>query len=101
MSTRGDASLTAQERAALANLETAARPRILQLAARLQGPGRFYLIAHLPKVPLWLRNRWWGAPVPVAGLVLVVLGLSTGWVVGTVGVVIAAGGLRWGWRQSI
>jgi VIT1/CCC1 family predicted Fe2+/Mn2+ transporter len=90
---RDDGSLTAQERAALANLEAAAETEDPHLAARLQGLSRFHLIARLPKVPVWLRSRWWGAPVVVAGLVLVVVGLSTGWVVGTAGAVIAASGL--------
>ncbi|MGH3494616.1 MAG: DUF3040 domain-containing protein [Acidimicrobiales bacterium] len=99
MSTRDDASLTAQERAALARLEAMAAADDPQLAARLKGPMfRLRLVAHRPEVPAWLRspwlrNRWWGAPAAVAGLVMTLWGLSTTWVLGVVGALTAAFGL--------
>ena len=93
MSTRDDASLTAQERAALAHLEAAAAADDPQLAAWLRGPGGLHLLSRLPTPPAWMRNRWWGGPIALVGLVLVVLGVSAGFAVGLVGMVLAAAGL--------
>ncbi|MGH9056195.1 MAG: DUF3040 domain-containing protein [Acidimicrobiales bacterium] len=99
MSTRDDASLTAQERAALARLEATAVADDPQLAARLKGPMfRLRLAAHHPELPAWLhspwlRHRWWGALAAVAGLVMMLWGLSTTWVLGVVGALAAAFGL--------
>jgi hypothetical protein len=93
MGTRDDASLTAQERAALAHLEAAAAADDPQLAAWLRGPGGLRLLKLLPKVPAWIRNRWWGGPIVVLGLALIVLSMSAGWLVGLVGAVMATVGL--------
>jgi hypothetical protein len=94
MSTRDEASLNARERAALANLEAQAAADDPQLARRLRGSSRFRLVTTLPRIPAWLWQSWWGAPVAVVGLVLIVLSLSTGLVVGLVGAAMAAAGLR-------
>ena len=40
-----------------------------------------------------MRNRWWGGPIALLGLVLVVLSMSTGWVLGIVGAGLATLGL--------
>ena len=93
MGTRDDASLSAQERAALAHLEAAAAADDPQLAAWLRGPGRLHLLASLPKLPAWMRNRWWGGPIALLGLVLVVLSMSTGWILGIFGAGLATVGL--------
>ena len=99
MSTRDDASLNARERAALASLEAQAAAEDPQLARRLRGSNRFRLVTTLPRVPAWLWQSWWGAPVAVVGLALMVLGLSTGLVVGLVGAVMATAGLAHAGRR--
>ena len=105
MSARDDASLTDRERAALAGLEATAAAEDPQLASRLTGSSRLRVITHLPRIPAWSRSRWWAGPLVAVGLVLVVVSLSTVWVVGVAGAVIAACGLwivtgavqrRWG-----
>jgi Protein of unknown function (DUF3040) len=93
MSTR-DESLNARERAALASLEAQAVADDPVLARRLRGSSRFRLLTNVPTIPAWLWQSWWGAPVAVLGLVLVVLSLSTGFVVGLIGALMATAGLR-------
>lgn len=102
MSTRDDARLTAQERAALANLEAAAVADDPQLAARLKGSTRYRLKSLLPIPPAFLlgkwrsllRNGWWGAPVVALGLVMVALGLPFGMPLSLVGALATCAGLR-------
>lgn len=101
MSTRDDARLTAQERAALSSLEANAIADDPQLAARLRGPGRWTLSAHRvrlqvslrPGIPAWAFKLWFAIPAVVLGLVLAVLGVTLGWGVGVGGAVLAAAGL--------
>jgi hypothetical protein len=93
MSTR-DESLNARERAALANLEAQAVADDPLLARRLRGSGRHRLVTSMPTIPAWLWQSWWGAPVAVLGLVVVVLSLSTGFVVGLIGALMTTAGLR-------
>jgi hypothetical protein len=105
MSTRDDARLTAQERAALSNLEALASADDPQLAARLRGPNRWRLLVPVFALPEWVRSIWVAAPAVLAGLVLAVVSLSIGLALGVVGAVLAAAGLwslvtaaerRWG-----
>ena len=102
LSTRDDARLTAEERAALSSLEALAAADDPQLAARLRGPRRLsaavqrsrtrVLIA-LGRVPAGIYSLWAAVPVVALGLLLVVLGLSLGWGVGVAGALLAATGL--------
>ena len=94
MSTRDDASLTARERAALASLAALAAAEDPQLARRLRGSSRLRWITYLPRIPGWFRNSWWGGPLALVGLVLMVLSLSIGVLLGIAGAVVATGGLR-------
>ena len=102
MSTRDDARLTAQERAALSSLEALAAADDPQLAARLRGPGRWSAALHRAWMralsawaltPAWLASLWVAVPAVVVGLGLVVAGLSLGWGVGVVGALLSTGGL--------
>jgi hypothetical protein len=95
MSTRDDASLTERERAALAGLEAMAAAEDPQLASRLRGSPRFHLVLRLPRIPDRMRSAWWGAPVLLVGLVLMVLSLGTTLVLGVVGAGLGAVGLWW------
>ena len=102
MSTRDDARLTAQERAALASLEAAAVADDPQLASRLKGSTHYRLKSLLPIPPAFLlgkwrsllRNGWWGAPVVALGLMMVVLGLSFGLPLSVLGAAATCVGLR-------
>ena len=105
MSTRDDSRLTAQERAALSNLEALANADDPQLAARLRGPGRWRPLVRLPALPGWVRSIWLAVPSLIVGLVLIVTSLSIGLAVGVVGAGVAVAGLwsmvtaaqrRWG-----
>lgn len=97
-----DAKLSAAERAALADIEAAAVADDPHLAARLKGAPAHRLRSPLPLVHplalrLWrafLQLGWWGAPIAVAGFVLMALGLSVGLPVSLLGAVAALGGLR-------
>ena len=116
MSTRDDARLTAQERAALSNLEALAAADDPQLAARLRGPNRWRMVvqlsrglARLPGLQRWLtrlpglngllgklpslRSPWVAVPAVIAGLALTVVGASVGLAVGVIGAGVAAAGL--------
>jgi hypothetical protein len=102
MGTRDDARLTAQERVALAGLESAAAADDPQLAARLKGSNAIWIRSVLlrPSVFLvgkwrWLLHHgWWGVPIVVAGSAVVVVSMSGGFVWGLAGVLTAAVGLR-------
>ena len=121
MSTRDDARLTAQERAALSNLEALAAADDPQLAARLRGPSRWRLVvqvsralgwvAGLPGLQGWVRrlpgvqSLWVAVPAVIVGLALTVVSVSVGLAVGVIGAGISAAGLwsvvtaaerRWG-----
>lgn len=100
-----DARLSAAERAALAGLEAAAAAADPHLAARLKGSSAARIRPVVPVVArmrpemlrwwfLFLRLGWWGAPLAVAGLALMVLGLSAGPAVAAIGAVCALAGLR-------
>jgi hypothetical protein len=93
MSTRDDASLTARERAALASLEALAAAEDPQLAHRLRGSGRIHLSWRVPRVPDRFRTAWWGGPVVLVGLALMVLSLGTTLVLGVAGAGLATFGL--------
>jgi hypothetical protein len=94
MSTQDEASLNARERAALASLEAQAAAEDPVLARRLRGTNPFRFVTKVPQIPAWLWQTWWGGPVAVLGLVLVVLSPSTGLVVGLVGALMLTAGLR-------
>lgn len=97
-----EARLSAAERAALADLESAAAAADPHLAARLRGraPSRVLpVLASARAVALrasaWVLGRgWWGVPVTVLGLLLVGIGLAYGLVLSVAGLVVAAVGLR-------
>jgi hypothetical protein len=93
MGTRDEASLSPQERAALAGLEARAVEDDPALAARLAaGVHRFKL-----RIPEWaprvLGALWFGPLVVVAGLFVVVVSLSVSVVLGVVGAALTAAGL--------
>jgi Protein of unknown function (DUF3040) len=94
MSTRDDASLTARERAALASLEAMAAAEDPQLARRLRGSSGLRWLPRLPTIPVWSRRSWWGGPVALVGLVVMLLSVSTSLWPGIVGAVLATAGLR-------
>lgn len=93
MGTRDDASLTAQERAALAHLEARAAAADPQLAHRLRGRHRPQIDLRIPPVPLWTGSGWWSVPLIVVGMAFAVLGLSTALAVSVVGAIVTAAGL--------
>jgi hypothetical protein len=101
MSTRDDARLTAQERAAFAGLEAAAAADDPQLAKRLRGSNGIWVRSVLSRGTRWaavawqrlLHLGWWGIPVAVLGLVLVVVSMSVGFALGVAGALIATFGL--------
>jgi hypothetical protein len=102
MGTRDDARLTAQERVALAGLESAAAADDPQLAARLKGSNAIWIRSVLlrPSVFLvgkwrWLLNHGWcGLPIVAAGLLIVVISMSAGFAWGVAGALTATVGLR-------
>lgn len=109
-----DERLSAAERAALADLEAAAAAADPTLAARLKGrrlsrfrfllPTRAPQLGRVPQLgPVSQLGRWWaalvgigwwGVPLAVAGLVLVVLGLVSSLAVSVVGALVLVVGLR-------
>jgi Protein of unknown function (DUF3040) len=101
MSTRDDARLTAQERAAFAGLEAAAAADDPQLAKRLRGSNGIWIRSVLSRTTRiaaagsqrLLHLGWWGIPIAVVGLLLVVVSMSAGLVLGVVGALISAFGL--------
>jgi len=96
MSTRDDASLTDRERAALASLEAVAAAEDPLLARRLRGTSRLHLVAHLPRIPGWLRSDWCAGPLVLVGMALMLVSMSTTVALGVAGAVVAAVGLRVG-----
>ena len=101
MGTRDDASLSAQERAALASLESTAAAADPQLAARLKGHSGLPLREMLARTPLWLRSAWTGAVLVVIGLALMLLSLSLTLAMGFAGAVLAATGLGFITRAAL
>jgi hypothetical protein len=105
MSGPDEGMLTAQERAALASLEERAAADDPRLADHLRGLRSKERLLALPKPDLgWLtttagqvwrslRPAVWGPILTIAGLALVVLGLSVSLALSVVGIVIAAVGL--------
>jgi hypothetical protein len=97
-----DARLTPAERAALADLESAAAAADPELAARLKGAETRRLRPALIALRVRLRRYWarlldtrrWSVPAIVAGLFFTVLGLSQGLLLSLLGVAVAAVGLR-------
>jgi Protein of unknown function (DUF3040) len=94
MSTRDETSLTARERAALASLEATAAAEDPQLASRLRGASSFRWVTYLPPIPAWWWSSWWGVPVALVGLMLMIVSLSAGLVLGVVGALVMTGGVR-------
>lgn len=99
-----DARLSAAERAALADLEAAASAADPTFAARLRGsrltrlrPLLLIGAARLTKLgEAWSRllaGGFWGIPLTVAGLLLIVLGLAAGIAISVVGAVLTTVGL--------
>jgi hypothetical protein len=101
MSTRDDARLTAQERAAFAGLEAAAAADDPQLAKRLRGSNGIWIKSVLTRCTRlatagWQRLAhlgWWGIPIALVGLLLVVVSMSAGLALGVVGALISTFGL--------
>jgi hypothetical protein len=93
MGLRDEASLTARERAALANLEARVAADDPNLARRLSGRRR-QIHLRVPALPAWDGPAWWCAPVMVIGLVLAAVGIATTMAVAVVGVLIELAGLR-------
>ena len=101
MSTRDDARLTAQERAAFAGLEAAAAADDPQLAKRLRGSNGIWIRSVLTRISRiaaagshrLLNLGWWGIPIALVGLVLVVVSMSVGFALGVAGALIATFGL--------
>lgn len=98
MSTRDESRLSARERAAFADLESAVAAEDPQFASRLKvtgGSGAPLLAQRVAeRYATALEHGWWGGPLVVVGLVLTVIGVSCGLAVGLIGVVLAAAGLR-------
>lgn len=96
-----DAKLSAAERAALADLEAAAVAADPGLAALLRGGARRRLRSDWRavrggyiKTRAWIvRARWWGVPLTVAGLILMVLGLASALALSFAGALLTALGL--------
>jgi hypothetical protein len=101
MSTRDDARLTAQERAAFAGLEAAAAADDPQLAKRLRGSNGIWIKSVLTRCTRWAavgwqrlaHLGWWGIPIALVGLLLVVVSMSAGLTTGVVGALISTLGL--------
>ncbi len=101
MSTRDDARLTAQERAAFAGLEAAAAADDPQLAKRLRGSNGIWVKSVLTRGSRWaavgwqrlVQLGWWGIPIVVVGLLLVVVSMSVGLALGVAGALISTLGL--------
>src|SRR3984957_3135722 len=92
MGLRDDATLSPQERAALAGLEARAAADDPALAASLRGTDRFKLT-----VPSWLPplvgQLWVGPVLLVAGILLTLLSLSVSLVLGIFGALVMAAGI--------
>ena len=96
-----DARLSAAERAALADLEAAAAASDPGLAALLRGGRGRWVHLDLRRVRasvakaagLVMRARWWGVPMTVLGLFLMVLGLGSLLLISFVGALLTALGL--------
>ena len=101
MSTRDDARLTAQERAAFAGLEAAAAADDPQLAKRLRGSNGVWIksvVSRTTRIAAAGSQRllhlgWWGIPIALVGLLLVVVSMSAGLALGVVGALISTFGL--------
>ncbi|MGI8492162.1 MAG: DUF3040 domain-containing protein [Acidimicrobiales bacterium] len=89
-----DGDLSAQERAALARLETQAEAEDPRLAARLSRPGSAAFELWLPSAE---EHPWWGPVFVAAGVAIMLYSLSAplAALVGTLGAVVCAGGLWW------
>lgn len=96
-----DARLSAAERAALADLEAAAVAADPGLAALLRGGAsrrirsdlRLLRIGAVKLSGAVIRAGWWGVPVVVAGMALMVLGLGSAIALSFGGAVLTALGL--------
>lgn len=97
-----DAKLNAAERAALADLEAAAAAADPGLAARLRGGVTWrvhpaFRLVRLRLLAAWttlLRASWWGVPMTLVGLLLMVIGIGSGLELSLAGAVVSALGLR-------
>jgi hypothetical protein len=96
-----DSRLSAEERAALANLEAAATADDPNLASRLRGsrPARLGAVGSKARESLTgLLSRlthlgWWGAPVAAVGLALLVISIAVSLWLGLLGAAAAVAGL--------
>jgi Protein of unknown function (DUF3040) len=95
--TKDEVGLSAQERAALSNLEARATAADPGLAARLAGRGRSRPFTRMSRAGSWLarwaRSAWTAAAAILVGLSLTAVGVSVGLAVGVVGVVLLGSGL--------
>jgi Protein of unknown function (DUF3040) len=98
--------LSAEERAALASIEAKAAAEDPQLAALLKGSSRQWVHAVPRRVggivmSGWralVSHGWWGFLIAAIGLALMATAMSAGLIVGLVGAVLAAAGLRLGFQ---
>jgi hypothetical protein len=93
---RDEVGLSAQERAALSNLESRATAADPGLAARLSGggwPPFKRMIAAGSRLGRWARSASAAAAATLVGLTLTVMGVSIGLAVGLVGAVLLGAGL--------
>lgn len=96
-----DARLSAAERAALADLETAAAAADPGLAALLGGGTGRRIRSDVRLLRMWVLKvsravtgaRWWGIPITVAGMALMVLGLGPALPLSFAGALVTAVGL--------
>jgi len=96
-----DARLSAEERAALANLEAAAMADDPNLSTRLRGgsPTRWGLAGSKARQGFSLvlarltHLGWWGAPVAAVGLAVIVISVATSVWLGLLGAALAVSGL--------
>jgi len=97
-----DASLSPQEKAALASLEAAALADDPGLAHRLRGASQIQARTVAPRLAAYVIGRFrylrrqgrWGLPTVALGFVLMVWGLSSGAALSVVGALLACAGLR-------
>lgn len=103
MSTRGRASLTARERAAIAHLEALVQAEDPEFARKMEGgrlnAAKLRFAARLQPedvatgVGRFLGSRWWAALLIISGLVLMLFALGESVAAGVAGALVAASGI--------